>query len=312
MKWNLEDINTIEDLKKIKNQFVNDETLVELKNRIKTADITEKTAIGNQIKEIKLNAEVFFKKAEQRLEDLKILQQINKEWIDVEIPTEKENSLHPLTIVANRFRQWFRQNSYIEVKMSEVEIDLYNFERLNIPQDHPARDMQDSLYIDNKTLLRTHNTGITARMLELNSNKSFNQFSFGKVYRNDEDDKTHSHQFTQIDFVSVGEVNIANLIWTLKSLLTYVFEEEINIVLRPSFFPFTEPSLEVDMIYKDRVIEILGSGMLHPNVLKASGYTNDMTAFAAGIGIERVTMIKYNIDDIRDLYHNDLRFLKQF
>ncbi|MGL5308606.1 MAG: phenylalanine--tRNA ligase subunit alpha, partial [Metamycoplasmataceae bacterium] len=120
------------------------------------------------------------------------------------------------------------------------------------------------------------------------------------------------HQFSQVDLVSVGNLNIENLIWTLKSLLSHVFEEDIEIRMRPSFFPFTEPSMEVDVFYKNKWIEILGAGMLNEKILKIAGYTNELTGFAAGIGVERVTMIKYGITDIREFYKNDLRFLKQF
>ena len=237
---------------------------------------------------------------------------MNSEKIDVTTPVRPKGSLHPLTLVTNRFKSWLKQNGYFETRGSEIETDEYNFERLNIAEDHPARAMQDSLYFNKDTLLRTHNTGFTARELEANKNKAFAHFAIGKVYRNDEDDQTHSHQFSQVDLVAVGHYCFPNLIWTLKSLMSYVLEEQVEIRLRPSYFPFTEPSVEVDIKYKNKWIEVLGSGMLHNNVLKAAGYSNDMNAFAAGIGIERITMIKYGINDIREFYKNDLRFLDQF
>ncbi|WP_334198904.1 phenylalanine--tRNA ligase subunit alpha [Mycoplasma struthionis] len=203
-------------------------------------------------------------------------------------------------------------NGYFEYHESEMVSDEYNFERLNIPKSHPAREMQDSLYLKENLLLRTHNTGISAMALEKHKNQEFSQFAIGRVYRNDEEDRTHTHQFTQLDLVSVGNHSFATLIYTLKEMLSYVLEEKIEIRLRPSYFPFTEPSVEVDIFFKNRWIEVLGAGMIDENVLRSAGYTNNMNGIAAGIGIERIVMIKYGIDDIRELYTNDQRFLKQF
>lgn len=306
-------IKTFEDLKKAKAEFFGPYgELRMLQDQIKSAAPEERAEIGKKISELKAVAEEAFAKKAEEIKQKAIEERIKSEKIDVTIPTRPKGSLHPLTLVANRFRTWLIQNGYFESTGSEIENDEYNFERLNIPKEHPARDMQDSLYIDKNTLLRTHNTGFTARELELNKNKAFAHFAIGKVYRNDEDDQTHSHQFQQVDLVAVGHYSFPNFIWTLKSLMSYVLEEEVEIRLRPSYFPFTEPSLEVDIQYKGSWIEVLGSGMLHNNVLKAAGYTNDMNAFAAGIGVERIAMIKYGINDIREFYKNDLRFLDQF
>ncbi|WP_027120350.1 phenylalanine--tRNA ligase subunit alpha [Mycoplasmopsis lipofaciens] len=307
-------INNLEELKMLKNKlFSKDSELFKLQQAIRTAKPDEKKDIGFKITELKNQYEKEFKKIEERIEDNRVSKIVNNEFIDVTKPVQKIGSLHPITIIENRLRDWFINNGYFESKGGEIVNDLYNFERLNIPKEHPARAMQDSLYFDENILLRTHNTGITARDLEKNANKKMNSFAIGKVYRNDEDDATHSHQFTQLDFVSVGTVSFPNLIWTLKSLLSYVFEQELEIRLRPSYFPFTEPSVEVDIYYKDKWIEVLGAGMLHPNVLKMAGYDiKKYNGFAAGVGIERLTMIKYGIKDIREFYRNDLRTLNQF
>lgn len=310
---NLDHIKNLEDLKLAKAKFFGPESEIKkLQDSIKTAAPEQRGQIGKQITELKNTAEAAFAAKAKELEEKAIEEKLNSEWVDVTAPVTASASLHPLTLVANRFREWFNQNGYYETTGSEIESDLYNFERLNIGKDHPARDMQDSLYINETTLLRTHNTGFTARELEKNVNKSFSQFTIGRVYRNDEDDQTHSHQFQQVDLVAVGYYSFPNLMYTLKSLISYVLEEEIDVRLRPSFFPFTEPSVEVDIFYKGRWVEILGAGMLNDKVLKAAGYTNDMNGFAAGVGIERVTMIKYGINDIREFYQNDLRFLNQF
>ncbi|ENY70156.1 Phenylalanyl-tRNA Synthetase alpha chain [Mycoplasmopsis bovigenitalium 51080] len=314
MKIIWEEIKSFEDLKIAKSKvFSKEGDIFELQQKLKTASIEEKKQLGQKINQLKNEYEAKFKEIELKLENQKIEKLINESFIDVTKPVNATGSLHPITIIENRLRDWFIQNGYFESKEGEIVSDYYNFEKLNMPSDHPARAMHDSLYLNPTTLLRTHNTGISALELEKNANKPLNNFAIGKVYRNDEDDATHSHQFTQLDFVSVGNVSFPNLIWTLKSLLSYVFEEELELRLRPSFFPFTEPSVEVDIFYKNRWIEVLGAGMLHPNVMKLAGYDNKKyNGFAAGMGIERLAMIKYNIKDIREFYNNDLRTLKQF
>lgn len=314
MSIDFENIKNLEELKIAKNKIYSKEgEIFELQKQLKSAPVEQKKLIGAQINELKTLYENKFKEVEERIENQRIQDLVNKSFIDIAKPTLFPGSLHPITIVENRLRDWFIQNGYFESSEGEIVTDYYNFEKLNIPNDHPARAMHDSLYLNPTTLLRTHNTGISALELERNANQTLNNFAIGKVYRNDEDDATHSHQFTQLDFVSVGNVSFSNLIWTLKSLLSYVFEEEVELRLRPSFFPFTEPSVEVDIFYKGRWIEVLGAGMLHPNVMKLAGYDNKkFNAFAAGVGIERLAMIKYGIKDIREFYTNDFRTLQQF
>lgn len=313
IKW--EEIKTFEDLKLAKSKvYSKDSEIVQLQTKIRTASPEEKKEIGQKIATLRNFYEEKFKEIEFRIEADKIKKIIESQYVDVTKPVNNPGSLHPITIVENRLRDWFIQNGYFESNESEIVSDVYNFQKLNIPEDHPARALHDSLYLNPTTLLRTHNTGISALELERNANKEMNNFAIGKVYRNDEDDATHSHQFTQLDFVSVGKsVSFNNLIWTLKSLLSYVFEEEVELRLRPSYFPFTEPSVEVDVYYKNGWIEVLGAGMLHPNVMELAGYdSKEFNGFAAGIGIERLAMIKYNIKDVREFYKNDLRTLNQF
>ena len=209
----------------------------------------------------------------------------------------------------------------------EVESDHYNFELLNLPANHPARDMQDTFYIDEKTLLRTHTSPVQARVMEkCNGQGPIKIICPGKVYRRDDDDATHSHQFMQIEGLVVDKnITMADLKGTLDMLAKKMFGEKRTIRLRSSYFPFTEPSVEVDVscyncdgkgcnICKGTGwIEILGAGMVHPNVLRMSGLdTKVYQGFAFGIGVERIAMLRYGIDDIRHLYTNDLRFLKQF
>lgn len=310
--FDLEKINNLEDLKLAKNQFSNSSELKTLMEQLKVADKSLKPEIGKKIQELKKEAEDFFEKAKEKINQIEIQKQLENDFVDYATPVEFEGSIHPVNLISERFREWLLFNGYIELNYSEIENDKYNFENLNIPASHPAREMQDSLYLNKNELLRTHNTGISARALERFVNSEFSQFTIGKVYRNDEEDRTHTHQFTQLDLVSIGNVSFASLMYTLKEMLSYVLEEEIKIRLRPSYFPFTEPSVEVDIFFKNRWIEVLGAGMLNEKVLKAAGYSNEMNGFAAGIGIERIAMIKYGIEDIRELYTNDKRFLKQF
>ncbi len=309
----IKSIKSFEQLKSVKNKIYGKDGLIfSLQQKLKKTSSEEKTKIGMEITKLKAEIIFFLDQKIIELDQMKIDDKIKNDKNDIFYYETNPIFIHPLTLITNKFREWFFQNSYFENSGIEIESDEYNFEKLNIPKDHPSRDMQDTLYIDKENLLRTHNTGLTARVLEENKNNSFSSFTIGKVYRNDEDDQTHSHQFSQVDLVSVGNLNIENLIWTLKSLLSHIFEEEVEIRLRPSFFPFTEPSMEVDVFFKNKWIEILGAGMLNEKILKMAGYTNNLKGFAAGVGIERIAMIKYGINDIREFYKNDLRFLKQF
>lgn len=309
-----EEIKTLEDLKIAKNKVYSENgVLSKYYEEIKLAKPEDKKELGKKAYEIRMFYDKKFKETEEIINQLIIENKVNSEFIDVTKDIFYSSSLHPISLVEERIRSWLIQNGYFESTAGEITTDELNFEKLNITKNHPARGMQDSLYINPNLLLRTHNTGISAEELAKNPNQNVNNFAIGSVYRNDEDDATHSHQFRQVDIVSVGEVSFPNLIWTLKSLLSYVFEEEIEIRLRPSYFPFTEPSVEVDMFYKNKWMEVLGAGMIHPNVLKMAGFNvKKYNGFAAGLGIERLVMIKYGINNIRDLYKNDLRFLKQF
>ncbi|MCR8613119.1 MAG: phenylalanine--tRNA ligase subunit alpha [Mycoplasma sp.] len=309
----IKDIKSFEDLKNAKAKFFGKNGIIsEMQQKLRTLPNEEKSNFGKEINKIKTEANDAFQQKKEDLEKERLDNRIKNEWLDVTEPISSDISIHPLTQIINRVRAWFLSNGYFEFKVNEIESDKYNFEHLNISKDHPARDMQDSLYINESLLLRTHNTGASARMMEASAPNDVATFTIGKVYRNDDDDSTHSHQFMQCDFVNVGDVNFPSLISTLKSMLSFVFEEDLEIRLRPSYFPFTEPSMEVDIFYKGKWLEVLGSGMIHPNVLEKAGYEKNKIAFAAGVGIERLAMIKYGIKDIRDFYTNDKRFLNQF
>ncbi|MBC6309389.1 phenylalanine--tRNA ligase subunit alpha [Listeria sp. FSL L7-1582] len=284
-------------------------------------------AVANEVRE-QLTSAIQEKQAELGAAEIK--KQLANETIDVTLPgtTVKEGTAHLLTQVIEEIEDLFIGMGYTIAEGPEVEKDYYNFEALNLPKDHPARDMQDSFYITENTLLRTQTSPVQARVMEQHdfANGPIKIICPGKVYRRDNDDATHSHQFTQIEGLVVDEnITLADLKGTLTVLAKKMFGEERDVRLRPSFFPFTEPSVEMDIsCFKCggegcRVckgtgwIEILGSGMVHPNVLEMSGIdSKKYSGFAFGMGPERVAMLKYAVDDIRHLYTNDLRFTKQF
>ena len=262
------------------------------------------------------------------LEEAAITAQLEAESIDVSLPGRPVNvgNRHPLTRVIEEIEDLFIGMGYEVAEGPEVEKDYYNFEAMNLPKGHPARDMQDSFYISDETLLRTHTSPVQARMMEKKKGQNIRMICPGKVFRRDNDDATHSHQFMQIEGLVIEEnVSMSDLKGTLDVLAKKMFGDEREIRLRPSFFPFTEPSVEVDVschkcggkgcnvCKATGWIEILGAGMVHPNVLEMAGYdSKKVSGFAFGIGAERIAMLKYGVDDIRHFYTNDVRFLEQF
>ena len=257
-----------------------------------------------------------------------INEKLKNESIDISLPSSGPaiGGKNPFYHIVDEAIEIFRSMGFDIVEGPEVESDHYNFELLNLPQDHPARDMQDTFYVDPVTVLRTHTSPVQARTMEKSPNKPLKMICPGKTYRRDDDDMTHSHQFAQIEGLVIDEnINLGNLKATLEMFLKRMFGEKRTVRFRSSYFPFTEPSVEVDvscsecngkgcsMCKHTGYIEILGAGMVHPNVLKMSGYDPEKySGFAFGIGIERVAILRYGIDDIRKFYTNDLRFISQF
>ncbi len=226
--------------------------------------------------------------------------------------------LHPLTQIIREIHSIFKEMNFEIALGPELETEFYNFDALNIPSTHPARDMQDTFWmkpLSDRKLLRTHTTSLTARTLEEYKDKLPVRKIFpGKVFRNEATDITHEAQFFQIDAVCVDKnISMADL----KGLLTYFYKrllgEDIEIRFRPSYFSFTEPSVEIDVKFKGKWLEMMGGGMIHPNVFKAAGVdSSKWQGFAFGGGIDRILMVKYGIDDIRQIYSGDLRFVNQF
>ncbi|MDG4964541.1 phenylalanine--tRNA ligase subunit alpha [Lactococcus lactis] len=255
---------------------------------------------------------------------------LESETLDVTLPgkAQKKGSRHILTQTQEEIEEIFLGMGYEIVDGYEVETDHYNFERMNLPKDHPARDMQDTFYITNEVLLRTHTSPMQARTMDAHdfSKGGLRMIAPGRVYRRDTDDATHSHQFHQIEGLVVDKnITMADLKGTLDLVMKKMFGQDRELRWRPSYFPFTEPSVEVDIscfkcggkgcnVCKHTGwIEILGAGMVHPNVLEMSGLDSSVySGFAFGLGQERIAMLRYGINDIRGFYQGDVRFLEQF
>ncbi|MCT3097650.1 phenylalanine--tRNA ligase subunit alpha [Lactococcus lactis] len=255
---------------------------------------------------------------------------LESETLDVTLPgkAQKKGSRHILTQTQEEIEEIFLGMGYEIVDGYEVETDHYNFERMNLPKDHPARDMQDTFYITNEVLLRTHTSPMQARTMDAHdfSKGGLRMIAPGRVYRRDTDDATHSHQFHQIEGLVIDKnITMADLKGTLDLVMKKMFGQDRELRWRPSYFPFTEPSVEVDIscfkcggkgcnVCKHTGwIEILGAGMVHPNVLEMSGLDSSVySGFAFGLGQERIAMLRYGINDIRGFYQGDVRFLEQF
>lgn len=282
--------------------------------------------ISNQVKQ-EITKQIEEKKV--ALEEAAVEEKIAGETIDITLPGYhfSKGTIHPLQRVIEELEDLFIGMGYEIAEGPEVEEDYYNFELMNLPKDHPARDMQDTFYIDEKWLMRTQTSAVQGRtMLDKKGKGPIKIICPGKTYRRDDDDATHSHQFMQMEGLVIDEnVTMGDLKGTLEFFARKMFGQKREVRLRPSYFPFTEPSCEVDvscyncdgkgcsMCKGTGWIEILGAGMVNPRVLEMCGFdSKKYQGFAFGIGIERVAMLKYGIDNIRNFYQDDLRFLNQF
>lgn len=300
-----------------------------LMKEMKSLPKEEKPAFGAAVNVLKQEVGQAIENRKAELEQIEMDKKIESEKIDITLPGRsfQMGNKHPLRIVQEELEDLFVGLGYQIIEGNDIVNDEYCFERANIPKDHPARAMQDSLYIDPEWLLRTHTTAIQMAVLEESAPLlPIKVVCPGKVYRRDDDDATHSHQFMQMEGLVIGErVTLSDLKGTLEFMAKKLFGEDKKIRFRPSYFPFTEPSVEVDVTCHicggkgcptckgTGWIEILGAGEVHPNVLKMAGYDpNVCNGFAFGVGIERVAMLKYVIDDIRHFYTNDQRFNDQF
>ena len=291
----------------------------------------ERPIIGSLVNVVKNELEELISGKEEQFKQEEMNRKLESEKIDITLPSKKikRGSKHPINRTIEEIEDLFVSMGYDVISGPELETDEYCFERLNLPEGHPARDMQDSFYITNKYLLRTQTSAVQARtMIEKGGKEPIRMICTGKTYRR-EDDATHSHQFNQVEGLVIDKkennVSLADLKGTLEVFVRKMLGENSELRFRPSYFPFTEPSYEVDvscfncggkgcpLCKKTGWIEILGAGIVHPNVLKMNGYDPELYGgFAFGTGIDRLAMFKYGITDMRYLYGNDYRFLSQF
>ena len=325
-------IKNSQDLQELKVQFLGKKS--ELSNLLKglgalTAE--ERPKVGALVNEARKEIEEKLSIAEEQIKSKMLEEKIEKETIDITLPATKiqRGSKHPVNRVIEEIEDLFVSMGYDVISGPELETDEFCFERLNLPKGHPARDMQDSFYITNEYLLRTQTSAVQARTMLANTEKTpIRMICAGKTYRR-EDDATHSHQFGQVEGLVIDKkernVSLADLKGTLEVFVRKIIGANLDLRFRPSYFPFTEPSYEVDvtcfkcggkgcnLCKQTGWIELLGSGIVHPNVLRMNGYDPDKySGFAFGVGLDRLAMFKYGITDIRLLYQNDVRFLKQF
>ncbi|TCK07446.1 phenylalanine--tRNA ligase subunit alpha [Marinobacterium mangrovicola] len=275
----------------------------------------ERPAAGAKINEAKEELAAELSARKEQLERAALEQKLAAETIDVTLPGRGQQlgGLHPVTKTMERIESFFGSIGYTVEEGPEIEDDYHNFEALNIPSHHPARAMHDTFYFDPTTLLRTHTSPVQVRTME-SGQPPIRIICPGRVYRNDYD-QTHSPMFHQVEGLLIDKnISFADLKGTLEQFLRAFFEEDVKVRFRPSYFPFTEPSIEVDIDRGDgKWLEVLGCGMVHPKVLEMSGIDPDeYSGFAFGMGVERFAMLRYGVDDLRLFFENDLRFLSQF
>ncbi len=327
----LERINSAENLEvlnQIKVEILGKKgELTEILKGMKDVPAEQRPSVGQWVNDTRKAIEDYMDEVKADLSKKAMNAKLAAETIDVTLPakTQKIGHRHPNTIALEEVERIFVGMGYEVVEGPEVEYDYYNFEALNIPANHPAKDEQDTFYINNNVLLRTQTSSVQARIME-KGKLPIRVIAPGRVYRADEVDATHSPSFHQIEGLVIDKnITFADLKGTLAEFARELFGEDTKVKFRPHHFPFTEPSAEVDvtcfkcngkgcrMCKGSGWIEILGCGMVHPKVLEMSGIdSNEYTGFAFGVGLERIALLKYEIDDMRLLYENDVRFLGQF
>ena len=299
-----------EDLKKLKVKYLGKKgKITNLSKQLGKLDTKERPKAGKKINELKILFEELNQSASQKIEKKELETAISKEQVDVSLPVDSNHigGLHPITRTIEKICSYFSAKGYLIEDGPEIESEYYNFDALNIPQDHPARDMHDTFYLDSGKLLRTHTSPVQIHAIEKHK-APLKILCPGKVYRSDSD-PTHTPMFHQIEGLLIDEnVNFGNLKKELIDFLNYFFEKNLQVRFRPSYFPFTEPSAEVDIMDQKGWLEIMGCGMVHPNVLEMSGIdSKKYSGFAFGLGIERMAKLDFSINDMRVLFENDLK-----
>jgi phenylalanyl-tRNA synthetase alpha chain len=301
--------------------------LANLSKEMAKLPLEERAAAGRLLNEAKQVLEAAFEERKAAFERQALAQRLEAEWLDLTLPAPgvRPGSLHPITQVQTEIEDLFTSMGFAILDGPEVETEFNNFDALNIPPDHPARDMQDTFWLGPGLLLRTHTSPVQVRGMQ-RLGPPLRMIAPGRVFRNEEVDASHEHTFYQLEGMMVDrEVSVSHLIYFMKTLLSAVFRREVTVRLRPGYFPFVEPGFELDIqclicggsgcavCKHGGWVELLPCGLVHPNVLRISGIDPDQwNGFAFGLGLTRLVMMRYAIDDIRWLQSGDLRFLTQF
>jgi phenylalanyl-tRNA synthetase alpha chain len=294
---------------------------------MRTLSAEERPQFGKQVNALKQDLQGLCDSRRKSLRDRELMKEVQDPWFDPTLPglSERSGGLHPLTIVTEEVEDIFRSMGFIIPDYPEAESEFFNFEALNIPADHPARDTQDTFWLADGNLLRTHTSPGQVRAMR-EYKPPFRAIFPGKVYRYEAIDASHEHTFHQVEGLLIDrEVSVANLIHSMKVLINEIFKREIKVRLRPGYFPFVEPGFELDMICsvcsgdgcsvckQSGWVELLPCGLVHPNVIRAGGLDpEEWSGWAFGLGLSRLVMMKYEINDIRHIMGGDLRFLEQF
>ncbi|MGP1956630.1 MAG: phenylalanine--tRNA ligase subunit alpha [Arsenophonus sp. NC-PE1-MAG3] len=315
-KTAIEKVKDIAELDLVRVKFLGKKSHLSLQmSTLRDLPAKERPAAGEIINKVKQEVQNLLNMRKDQLESALLNIRLMTEKIDISLPGRQieYGSLHPVTRTIDRIEEFFDELGFSVIFGPEIEDNYYNFDALNIPAHHPARASHDTFWFDTTHLLRTQTSGVQIRIMK-SKRPPIRIISPGRVYRNDYD-QTHTPMFHQTEGLVIDQnISFANLKCTLHNFLNYFFEEKTCVRFRPSYFPFTEPSAEVEVMDENgKWLEVLGCGMVHPNVLRNVGIDPDVySGFAFGIGIERLTMLRYCVTDLRTFFENDLRFLKQF
>jgi phenylalanyl-tRNA synthetase alpha chain len=317
-----------EDLEKVRVDVLGRKgTLAQISKEMGKVAPDQRAAAGKVLNSVKQEIEAALEAKSSQFAGAALASRLDSEWLDLTLPAPgvRPGSLHPVTQIQAEIEDLFVSMGFTVLDGPEVESEYYNFDALNIPADHPARDMQDTFWLTDGNLLRTHTSPVQVRGME-KLGPPLRMIAPGRVFRNESVDASHEHTFYQLEGMMVDrEVSVANLIYFMKTLLTAIFHREVTVRLRPGFFPFVEPGFELDIrclicggpgcpvCKQSGWVELLPCGLVHPNVLRMSKIDPEQwNGFAFGLGLTRLVMMRYAIDDIRQLQGGDLRFLRQF
>jgi phenylalanyl-tRNA synthetase alpha chain len=302
-------------------------TLAQISKDMGKLPAEERASVGKTLNSAKQSLESVFEAKKAQFENEALARRLDSEWVDLTLPAPgtRPGSLHPLTKIQHEIEEVFTSMGFTVLEGPEVESEYNNFDALNIPPDHPARDMQDTFWLEGGHLLRTHTSPVQVRGMR-KLGPPLRMIAPGRVFRNEEVDASHEHTFYQLEGMMVDrDVSVANLIYFMKTLLSAVFKRDVTVRLRPGYFPFVEPGFELDIrclicngqgcpvCKQSGWVELLPCGLVHPNVLRMGGIDPEQwNGFAFGLGLTRLVMMRYAIDDIRLLQGGDVRFISQF